>query len=246
MSKIIFYAIIMLFTPSFTNFCDYLKQYPQNINIIQTPERFDTNGFYGDSCEHILKSSLLPFNILYVEHIGKNGYFVLNGQKFELTAHLNKNITLTPSRAGRNMNLLNGKGYVFQLQNKKYVCFVAGGLAEYQIGTNQRITFFAIFDITDTNNIKYFMLRGIYGCIQNIGDFNNDGILDFLHVQYNNEELRKEEKVCNKFQMTLLTLDNDNFIPILSNGTPLKGFYETDCQENGKSELREITPLILK
>lgn len=90
--------------------------------------------------------------------------------------------------------------YKGEFKNKNYLLLTcinngSGGFATTII--------FHLFDITNKNNIKYYPLWSRYGSINCFGDFNSDGVLDFLKIRNNEKQTGTDT-----FKTTLMTLDS--------------------------------------
>ena len=163
-----------------------------------------------DTLLHIFNSPSI--NLRYHENYGTGGGFDVLGKRFLLGKdHSNKGAYMSPTHPGFNIDTNLAKVYSLVLKSgKKYLLIMSSGKAEYEMGSNQIIVLYSLFDVTDAAAPRYYMLRSRYGCINNIGDFNNDGKLDFIELEYKNDVSDKENE--QGFRLKALTLVNDDFV----------------------------------
>jgi hypothetical protein len=119
----------------------------------------------------------IDFPLVY-KYNGDCGIFEISGKKFPLNENFDDQFACdldltTPSSY---------KIYKFVFKEKKYYALEC-------ITNGSRTSFILIhlFDVTDNKNIIYYPLWSRYGSIKCLGDFNKDGVLDFLKIR-NNEK----------------------------------------------------------
>lgn len=111
------------------------------------------------------------------------------------------------NRIPLDLDILNASLFECTAFKKNYFCIISGGTGLYKSGTFQEIKFFVLIDITDKNNIVFYELFSRASSIHSIGDFNKDGVLDFLYVE--NDSLKSKT-----YLVTLYTIQGKQFIPI--------------------------------
>jgi hypothetical protein len=121
------------------------------------------------------------------------GYFIIKKQKFGGELYNSKLAC----------DLDYGSFEVFQLNMKSSGKFLLINSIGNVSGTATRRVFSNLFKITETG-LVYFPLMSIYGSANNFGDFNNDGILDYIEVTY--------DKFDPNFKAIFTTISDDKFV----------------------------------
>jgi hypothetical protein len=119
--------------------------------------------------------------------------------------------------------------YTFVFNNRNYYCIIAGGTGLFNSGSFQRTRFFILIDVTDKKNVLFYEIWTRNRSIFSIGDFNNDGVLDFLQLTGDLED--------GPTKIIPHTIVNDKLVPMLKDE---KEYYIIIKErENGKIEIIE-------
>lgn len=76
----------------------------------------------------------------------------------------------------------------------------------YGSGTTTRYVYCNLFDVSHKNEIQFFPLWSMYGSSHCFGDYNDDGMIDFLQIRYD-----PEAKDNDIFRLTFSTIDGQEF-----------------------------------
>ena len=127
--------------------------------------------------------------------------------------------------------------YEFKYLGRRYIVVIS--YRENCIGEECRYRCYNIFDITNLRGIKHLSFSSLFEGSDSFGDFNNDGILDFVRVAFKApKELPKGEAVVN-YLITAYTI-SDLFTPIQlknENGQPFFLYVK------GDKEVKEFSVL---
>ncbi|MBL7787219.1 MAG: hypothetical protein JNM36_15035 [Chitinophagales bacterium] len=110
--------------------------------------------------------------------------------------------------------------YDFWVANRHYVTISA--FSAIVAEQKDDVVIFNLFDVTDSQDVKYYTLRSTSGESCNLGDFNHDGVLDFIRVK---------KSWDNTYYLTLYSLRNDDFVVYEDN---LGWIYHVVLQETPK------------
>ena len=146
------------------------------------------NGIYYSK----LSSREFPLSYVYDGSCGK---FSIRGSVFELDKYFENMVACDLDFKSPETY----KFYKFSFDNKKYIalqCINNGS------GSSTSIIFIHLFQI-NIDSIVYYPLWSRYGSIACLGDFNRDGVLDFLKIRGNELQTGKDT-----FNANLLSLDN--------------------------------------
>lgn len=168
-----------------------------------------------DSIKIYHTTSLFEFTY-YLTDIG--GEFELFGKRYRIGIdHLNKSLVLPFGVF--NLYPESAEVYGIKVRNRAYI--VISGFSDIVAEQKSDVVIFNIFDITD-ENVEYYIMRSSMGDYRNIGDFNNDGILDFIVTK----KLWNEDCI-----VTFYTLYDNNFI-VYSDGHDW--VYSTELHKTGR------------
>ncbi|NJO24540.1 MAG: hypothetical protein HC867_00320 [Bacteroidia bacterium] len=123
------------------------------------------------------------------------GYFRLFGKVFALNDKFENNLSCDFDYGSFEL-------YRYSLNKRNYLILNA---IRYGSGTTTRFVYCNLFDITNKDSIIYYPLASIYGSGFSFGDYNNDGRLDFLQIEYD-----KSSKSVDDFVMKMRTLNESN------------------------------------
>jgi SPOR domain len=105
--------------------------------------------------------------------------------------------------------------YEFSYLGRNYLCFFH--FREDCVGKDCRYKCYNLFDITDPNRIVQTSFSSIYEGSETFGDFNFDGVLDFVRVAPKLPETVTDKKQEDFFHMiTVYTFRNGKAIPLKS------------------------------
>ncbi len=127
------------------------------------------------------------------------GYFEINNSVVKMAG-------LFPDDFACEIDINSINVYTTQFHNKKYLLITAinkgSGLSASTIVMN-------LFDITNPSVILYYPLWSIYGNPSCFGDYNKDGVLDFLQVRSTGKN--------SIFKIEFTSLKGNHFIPSMKN-----------------------------
>lgn len=122
------------------------------------------------------------------------------------------------------------KLYEGEFKNKKYLLLTcinngSGGFSTTII--------FHLFEVTNKHSILYHPLWSRYGSIACLGDFNKDGILDFLKIRNNERQTGTDT-----FKASLMSLDSTNIFKDLPKSK--EWYFKRDYTKSNKIRIRII------
>jgi hypothetical protein len=122
-------------------------------------------------------------------------YFIINGQRVNLKGRFESNFAC-------DLDITSFSLYKGYYKGREYVlltCINTGS------GSSTSTVICNLFDMSNKKAIKYYPLWSKYGSSSCFGDFNKDGILDFLKVRI--------DGASDKLKLTLTSLKGKAFIP---------------------------------
>lgn len=189
----------LLPTIYYTGSCDFIEKTTTNAIVINTQKSEYTS---------IVQNNLTKF--YHTTSTFKFMHYTLPRKGAGIIALLDKEYSI--GKDCLNYNPLSGhytfdiseedvEVYDFTIANKHYV--VISAFSSLVAEQKDDVVIFNIFEVTNPDDVKYYMMRSTNGASCNIGDFNNDGVLDFISAKkaWNNE-----------YTLTLYTLRNNDFV----------------------------------
>jgi hypothetical protein len=119
-------------------------------------------------------------------------YFVFNRQKIKMVGRFENDFAC-------DLDVTSFQVFEGYFNRKKYILLTSINSGSGSFATT---IIFHLFDITKKDKVIYYPLWSRYGSIKCLGDFNKDGILDFLKIR-NNEKYSGS----NTFKGSLMSLD---------------------------------------
>lgn len=207
-----------LYSQAYKNVCEFIRnKFKTSLHYKLIEGQFSTKFLdddpYPDTTLHVFEQKVeeeISYQLKYYQIFNSGGIVLL--EKFQRSFwigedHLNKE---NVEAEWFNIDVYNAtKVYHLKLGNKEFLCTIGSGSDEYRLGTRQMIAFYNIFDITDPENIRYYLMKSRYSCIDNLGDFNHDGQLDFIKFEH-----AFDTESNNDFILRFLTLRDDKFVPL--------------------------------
>jgi hypothetical protein len=126
---------------------------------------------------------------------GSCSYFKIEGTRINLKSHFEEDFAC-------DLDVTSFNVYQGSFRGRNYLlltCINNGS------GSSTTSVVCNLFDITDRKSIKYYPLWSKYGSSACFGDFNKDGILDFLKIRYFNGKR-------DNLRIDLTSLQKDSFI----------------------------------
>lgn len=130
----------------------------------------------------------------YPKQQGLNcGYFVVNGIPIIIEGKY-------PFDLGCDLDYGSFELFNITVNTKKYLALIC---IRYGSGSTTKNVYCNLFDVSMKGEVAFLPLWSLYGSGKCFGDFNSDGIIDFLEIRYD-----ANSKDNNIFRVNLLTLND--------------------------------------
>lgn len=226
MKKLILVLLCSWTMASYAQSDDYYKRIVHAPTIFKSIGSFITGDFIAGYKNEItngksnkvlymysFKAPMIKVQYYYpqVNHGNECGYLMVNNKKIDLNGTFEGNFGCELDPTSFNVYKGSFKGHQYVL----LTCINTGS------GSSSSSVMCNLFDVTDKDAIKYYPLWSKYGSQFSFGDFNKDGVLDFLQSRIKGEN--------DVLKITLLSLkgddfkpNNDKYILVKQSGTSLK------------------------
>lgn len=128
---------------------------------------------YNDVRRYRFKNKNVTLTYIENNYSSECDSFIVYGKRFGVEGKFEDNLAC-------NLDVTSLRVFSFFFKGRKYILVEsikkASGIASSYI-------IFHLFDVTNKSNIVYFPAWSVYGSKSCFGDFNNDGILDFLAIR---------------------------------------------------------------
>ena len=121
------------------------------------------------------------------------GYFIVNGVSIFVEGKY-------PFDLGCDFDYGSFELFTITVGGKKYLALVC---IRYGSGSTTRNVYCNLFDTSTNKEVSFIPLWSLYGSGKCFGDFNSDGVIDFLEIRYD-----ANSKDNNTFRVTLATLND--------------------------------------
>lgn len=138
-------------------------------------------------------------------------YFILHGQKINLKGKFESDFAC-------DLDVNSFKVYQGKFNNSSYIlltCINRGS------GSFTTTILCNLFDVTNKDSIEYYPLWSKYGSKNCFGDFNHDGVMDFLRIRNINIDTLKID-LLSKQNNTFQDYNNKKYLKIYSDGEIVK------------------------
>lgn len=224
MRKILIIALLLLASTTYGQYDGFYKSVIKKSNIFNPLKgsfivnRVKTKIVNGESRKltysYLFKNQSLKLEYCYPESKSDNGcsYFLLNGYRVNLKGNFESDFACDLDVTSFNM-------YKGQYKGKKYILLTGINNGS---GSSTSSIICILFDITNKGGIKYYPLWSKYGGKECFGDFNNDGVLDFLKVRNEGDDTTLKLTLMSLNKSKFLPYKEDYYIKLKYNGQKLK------------------------
>lgn len=143
-------------------------------------------------------------------------YFCLNGELFSFEGSFPES-----KRFGCRLDYSSFDFFTLDFENRKY--FLLTTIPETS-GSGTKNVFFHLF-VLDESGVKYFPMWSMYGTHLNLGDYNSDGLLDFIETRY---DVSKSDNQFFKSRLLSLSPEHNRFTEEGDNYILFKREYDDD------------------
>ncbi|MCC5944107.1 MAG: hypothetical protein JJT94_04180 [Bernardetiaceae bacterium] len=159
--------------------------------------QFSTYFVHGDAYHHILNPN-------------PTGMYI-NGKTYFFHCNIEKGTQINTS------NFL--EIYEFEYLSRRYVCLF--NFREDCLSQGCLYRCYNVFDVTDPNQVYQYAFSSVYGGSASFGDFNNDGIIDFVRaVPSSPENLSEDIQPSEDHRLlTAYSMQEGKIVPLKSEGS---------------------------